>query len=118
METEVTVRQPANYAEVKARVEAAAAAPGLTLIRYPIAGLGLDLLRVDIAAEKPAVARIAVFAGTHGDEPAPVVTALEFLEQRLWARSPSVAFSVFPCLNPTGYDLGNARKRGRDRHQS
>ena len=106
METEVTVRQPANYAEVKARVEAAAAAPGLTLIRYPIAGLGLDLLRVDIAAEKPAVARIAVFAGTHGDEPAPVVTALEFLEQRLWARSPSVAFSVFPCLNPTGYDLG------------
>ena len=100
------MRLPANYAEIELRVEAAAAAPGLKLTRYPIAGMDLDLLRVDIAAEEPAVARLAVFAGTHGDEPAPVVTALEFLEQRMWARSPSVAFSVFPCLNPTGYDLG------------
>ena len=100
------MRLPANYAEIELRVEAAAAAAGLKLTRYPIAGMDLDLLRVDIAAEEPAVARLAVFAGTHGDEPAPVVTALEFLEQRMWARSPSVAFSVFPCLNPTGYDLG------------
>ena len=100
------MRKPANYAEIAARVEAAAVAPDLALIRYPIAELGLDLLRVDITPEQPAVARIAVFAGTHGDEPAPVVTALEFLEQRLWTRSPSVAFSLFPCLNPTGYDLG------------
>ena len=111
MEDEVTVRQPANYAEITARVEAAAAAAGVELTRYPISGLGLDLLRVDIPAQVPAVARLAVFAGTHGDEPAPVVTALEFLEQRLWARSPSVAFSVFPCLNPTGYDLGTRENK-------
>ena len=100
------MRQPANYAEITARVESAAAASALTLTRYPIAELELDLLRVDVPSQERAVARLAVFAGTHGDEPAPVVTALEFLEQRMWARSPSVAFSVFPCLNPTGYDLG------------
>ena len=100
------MRQPANYAEIELRVESAAATSGLTVTRYPIAELGLDLLRVDIRSEEAAVARLALFAGTHGDEPAPVVAALDFLEQRMWARSPSVAFSVFPCLNPTGYDLG------------
>lgn len=100
------MRQPANYAEITSRVESASGASGLKLTRYPMAELGLDLLRVDISPEDPAVARLAVFAGTHGDEPAPVVTALDFLERRLWTRSPSIAFSVFPCLNPTGYDLG------------
>ena len=40
-----------------------------------------------------------------------MVTALEFLEERRWARSPSVAFSVFPCLNPTGYDLGTRENK-------
>ena len=102
----MTVRQPVDYAEITTRVEAAATAAGLDLTRYPVAELGLDLLRVDIPAQEPAVARLALFAGTHGDEPAPVVTVLDFLEQRMWARSPTVAFSVFPCLNPTGYDLG------------
>lgn len=99
------MRQPADYAEITARVEAAVQRPGLDLTRYPIVELGLDLLRVDVAPAEPAVARLAIFAGTHGDEPAPVVTALEFLEECLWKRSPAVAFSVFPCLNPTGYDL-------------
>ncbi|MDE2767294.1 MAG: DUF2817 domain-containing protein [Chloroflexota bacterium] len=103
--------KPASYAEITARVEAAAAAAGLKLRRYPIDGLDLDLLRVDIAAAEPEAARLAVFAGTHGDEPAPVVTVLEFLEQRLWTRSPSIAFSVFPCLNPTGYDLGTRENK-------
>jgi len=111
VEGEITVRKPANYAEITARVEAAAAESGLRLRRYPIDGLGLDLLRVDIAAAEPVAARLAVFAGTHGDEPAPVVTVLEFLEQRLWTRSPSVAFSIFPCLNPTGYDLGTRENK-------
>ena len=108
---EMIVRKPADYAEITARVETAAAMAGLELTRYPIAELGLDLLRVDIPAREPAVARLAVFAGTHGDEPAPVVTVLEFLEQDLWKRSPSVAFSVFPCLNPTGFDLGTRENK-------
>lgn len=100
------MRKPADYAEVALRVETAVTAAGLELTRYPMAELGLDLLRVDISPEEPAVARLAVFAGTHGDEPAPVVAALQFLERRRWERNPTVAFSVFPCLNPTGYDLG------------
>lgn len=103
--------QPANYAEIVRRVESAAVAHGLALTRYPIAEIGLDLLRVDIEPAQPAAARMAVFAGTHGDEPAPVVAALEFLEERLWTRSPSLAFSVFPCLNPTGYDLGTRENK-------
>jgi hypothetical protein len=107
----MTVRKPADYAEISARVEAAAEAGDLRLTRFPIAELGLDLLRIDIPAREPAVARLAVFAGTHGDEPAPVVTVLEFLEERLWERSPSLAFSVFPCLNPTGYDLGTRENK-------
>ncbi len=97
---------PADYAELVARVAAASTAEGLTLTRRPIDELGLDLLRVDVAAQTADAARVGLFAGVHGDEPAGVAAALEFLEERRWTRHPSVAFSVFPCLNPTGFTLG------------
>ena len=99
------MQPPASYDEVVARVVAASDDPQLTLTRHPVAELGLDLLRVDVVPRAPAVAHVGLFGGVHGDEPAGVLTLLEFLEERHWADHPSIAFSVFPCLNPTGCTL-------------
>lgn len=100
------MQPPASYGEIVARVVAACGAPQLTLTRHPVAELGLDLLRVDIAPQAPALAHVGLFGGVHGDEPAGFISVLEFLEQRRWAEHPAVSFSVFPCLNPTGCTLG------------
>ena len=100
------MQPPASYDEVVARVVAASDDPQLTLTRHPVAELGLDLLRVDVVPRAPAVAHVGLFGGVHGDEPAGVLTLLEFLEERHWADHPAIAFSVLPCLNPTGFTLG------------
>ncbi|MCY4114449.1 MAG: M14 family metallocarboxypeptidase [Chloroflexi bacterium] len=100
------MQPPASYDEIVGRVVAACDAPPLTLSRHPVDELGLDLLRVDVAPQRPALAHVGLFGGVHGDEPAGYLSVLEFLEQRHWADHPAIAFSVFPCLNPTGCTLG------------
>ena len=100
------MQQPAGYEDLVARVTAASDAPHLTLTRHPVAELGLDLLRVDVAPRDPAIAHVGLIAGVHGDEPAGVLSVLEFLEEHRWANHPAIAFSVFPCLNPTGFARG------------
>ena len=100
------MQPPASYDEVVSRVVAAADDPQLTLTRHAVEELGLDLLRVDVAPRDASLAHVGLFGGVHGDEPAGVLTVLEFLEERQWADHRSIAFSVFPCLNPTGCTLG------------
>lgn len=101
---------PSNYADLAARIELAALSPSsssanVALTRIPVTQLGFNLLQLDITPAQPSIARIGLFAGTHGDEPAGVAALLEFIEQRLWHSYPRLAFRVFPCLNPTGFDL-------------
>ncbi|MCY3913252.1 MAG: M14 family metallocarboxypeptidase [Chloroflexi bacterium] len=100
------MQPPASYDEIVARVVAACDTPQLTLTRHPVDELGVDLLRVDIDAQGPALAHVGLFGGVHGDEPAGFMSVLEFLEERRWADHPRIAFSVFPCLNPTGCAQG------------
>ncbi len=95
-----------NYADLVARIASTAISPSVALTRIPVTQLGLNLLQLDITSAQPSIARIGLFAGTHGDEPAGVAALLEFMEQRLWNSYPRLAFSVFPCLNPTGFELG------------
>ena len=97
---------PSDYTEIVARIESTATAPSVALTHLPITQLGLDLLRLDVTPIQQPVARVGLFAGTHGNEPAGVAALLEFAEQHLWNSYPRLAFSVFPCLNPTGFDLG------------
>ena len=101
------MQPPASYDEIVARVVASCDASPLTLTRHPVAELGLDLLRVDVEPRAPVLAHVGLFGGVHGDEPAGFMSVLEFLEGRRWADHPGIAFSVFPCLNPTGCTLGN-----------
>ena len=67
------MQQPASYNEVVVRVAAACDAPELRLTRHPVAELGLDLLRVDVVPQAPAIAHVGLFGGVHGDEPGAAV---------------------------------------------
>jgi len=49
---------------------------------------------------------IWINAGTHGDEPATVETALTFLESGIAENFPNTRIIVTPCLNPYGYVNG------------
>ncbi len=48
--------------------------------------------------------RVCLSAGIHGDEPAGVEALLRFLET--YRGGMPVSLTVFPCLNPTGYERG------------
>jgi hypothetical protein len=49
---------------------------------------------------------VFISAGVHGEEPAGVHAALEFLEKRIWQFSQLFNFLVLPCVNPTGFERG------------
>jgi hypothetical protein len=49
---------------------------------------------------------VLISAGVHGDEVAGVFAALEFLETQAPALAPWFQFEVFPCINPSGFELG------------
>ena len=89
------MQPPASYDEIVARVATASDAPELRLTRHPVAELGLDLLRVDVVPRVPALAHVGLFGGVHGDEPAGVISVLEFLEGRGWADHPARLPSAF-----------------------
>ncbi len=59
-------------------------------------------------------ARILISAGVHGDEPAPVEAVWQLLQKRPdWLQS--YAITLFPCLNPWGYEHNTRlNERGQD----
>ncbi|MAF09127.1 hypothetical protein CMK11_01650 [Candidatus Poribacteria bacterium] len=88
-----------NYAEFEDRLHAACASRGVSRT----AGFvdGRPVFHVSIhpdAAGPPAL----LIAGTHGDEPAGVEAALQFIERASDAY-PRVLFEALPCTNPHGY---------------
>ena len=55
-------------------------------------------------ANKPSASRFCLSAGIHGDEPASTEALVRFLEA-----TPDIGergLTIFPCLNPVGYDVG------------
>ncbi len=56
---------------------------------------------------------VVVVAGVHGDEPAPIEAAVQFLEEGIV--SEGVRILLYPCLNPWGYVHNNRRNHaGKD----
>lgn len=83
-------------------VEAARRA-GFRVERFGEAPDGTPLLVAHRAPEHPA-ARVYVSAGTHGDEPAGPLALLHWLARG--NPDAGVAWTMFPLLNPTGWDAG------------
>ena len=98
--------KPADYNEIKARVTWLGAAAGLDLQSFPVPEIGLELLRVRIPSAGAASRRLFLAAGVHGDEPAAVTAVLQFLEERRREQYPGIDFTIYPCVNPDGFDAG------------
>lgn len=89
-------------AAIVARLEAAARTQGFRVDRFGEAG-GVPLL--GLSRRTPGVKpRIYLSAGIHGDEPAPPLALLDWLE-RGWFDDRAV-WLLCPLLNPTGLALG------------
>ncbi len=79
---------------------------GVRIVRHNLLERGLDLIRLELASKPDARFTVAMYSGTHGDEPAPVHAVLQFLEEGRWRAWPEIRFKMMPCVNPTGFDLG------------
>jgi len=66
-------------------------------------GYPLFMLQYSAPAPRP---RLLIAAGIHGEEPAGVLGLLDWLERRAGAFIEAVDFTVFPCLNPWGFERG------------
>jgi len=102
-----------SYRSVLRRLERAVRLiPGCRLIpigdavhgarRYPLVAVTLAV--GPIPRRRPL--RVCLGAGIHGDEPAGVEAALQWLEKlpSISRRLPAAELVIFPCLNPSGYE--------------
>jgi len=77
-----------------------------TIGEFEAEGRVYPMFVVRMGEPGPGKIGVMIAAGIHGDEPAGVEAALEFIEKRagdeeLLARA---AFVIFPCNNPTGWE--------------
>lgn len=88
-----------DFSDVKQRAQEAARRLGTTLREigevdgYPILGLSFGK-----------GAPVWIDAGIHGEEPGSVAGILAFLEGPAASFADRIAFDVYPCLNPFGYE--------------
>jgi len=75
---------------------------------FQIAEREYELYRIGLQAKKPGPVRVCISAGMHGDEPASTEAMAQFLAKN--ANNESLlgkfSFAIFPCDNPSGYELG------------
>ncbi len=93
-----------NYATLEERVRAVADIATVSEYgRVTEGGRQYALLRVDTPGER----RLLITSGFHGEEPAgPRTLALHLREIVEAARALKVGVSIFPCVNPSGFELG------------
>ncbi len=61
---------------------------------------------IDVPSTSQQAPNILLCAGIHGDEPAGIEALLFFLEHSIEQYRRSFSFTIFPCLNPGGYEAG------------
>jgi hypothetical protein len=70
------------------------------------------LLRLDL----PGPRRLLLTAGFHGEEPAGPLTVLEHLPEILdRARSKGIGLTIYPCVNPSGFEDGTRYNRSGEK---
>lgn len=74
---------------------------------YPAIEIGkigdLPIIQLQIESISDSYQNILITAGIHGDEPAGVESALQFVEQDISKLQEDFSFVVIPCINPYGY---------------
>ena len=89
-----------DYGSVVSRIEAFEARESKVEVLSEISGY--PVFRV-IRSRQLDLPVVMINSGTHGDEPASVEGALQFLEGALDSWLDDFQFEVIPCLNPYGY---------------
>src|SRR5688500_7195313 len=93
-----SLKPPIPYSEIISRLKKSKT--GKKTILGNVSGFPLYFVRIK---PKEPVARIAISAGIHGDEPSGVLTLLSLIETfPEWLHD--FELFLFPCLNPWGYE--------------
>ena len=95
-----------SYEQLIKRLKAIAAVEVETIGHFKAEGRSYPLVVVDLGEPGLGKPRVMIAAGIHGDEPAGVEAALQFLETsacdgKLLSR---FQITLFPCNNPTGWE--------------
>jgi hypothetical protein len=101
-----------NFEEYSARFAAHGRLPGVTVRPFADVlegGRRYPLLRAETAGQR----RLIITAGFHGDETAGPLTLVEYFEEIVsYAQSRGVGLTVYPSLNPSGFEDGTRYNRG------
>lgn len=88
-----------DYRELAKRIEALSPSKWRGEVGGLVSGYSFFVMRRQVASDSPT---ILLTAGMHGDEPAGVEAALQWMEGDAW-RPWRVNWLVLPCLNPSGW---------------
>ena len=95
-----------NYTDITSRVEN---------LNVPVELLGhvndYPIYQICLASSAAAPSPILITGGVHGDEPAGVAAALQFLERDNLELLKRFTFVLIPCINPYGYVHGTRENR-------
>lgn len=76
---------------------------------------GFPVLCLDLPGKKDGLPRVWISAGIHGEEPGGVLGCLLWLESQADLWQDTFAFTVLPCLSPSGYERWERHDlKGRD----
>ena len=104
-----------RYADVAHAWRALRAQRGLRLREIACVGAPRTLLLGELG--DPRLPVVSISAGVHGDEPAGVWALLSLVRDGLL--DPRFSYRLWPCFNPTGFDLGTrANAEGADVNRS
>ncbi len=109
----MTVDRIRDYPSLLTRLDNCLDGTGKTISigEFPGPGRKYDCRKIVLGKGNPL--RVLISAGIHGDEPAGVETVCEFLESERYKKYlDRWEFTILPCLNPSGYELG-----GRENHR-
>jgi hypothetical protein len=108
------VREAHSYEELVRAWKATAKKQGFALHEMPCAG-DRTLLYAEIGA--PGKPVISMTSGMHGDEPAAPWALFSIVRDGLL--DPRFAYTIWPCVNPTGYQAGTRHNaEGKDINRS
>ncbi len=93
-----------TYDDVVRRIEALN--PTQVSIGVPGTAFGYDIRALKVGQKRSGKKQILMTSGVHGDEPAGIEAVLSFLEGPVEAYLDEFFFSVIPCVNPSGLELG------------
>jgi len=102
-----------KYSDVLERIE------GLDRAYVSVGVLGTafdyEIKALKVGRREDGKKEVLMTGGVHGDEPAGIEAVLSFLEGPVEAYLDTYFFSVIPCVNPSGLDIGNREnKEGQD----